>query len=291
MKVNALGYVIFESPDPASWVQFAQEFIGADASFNAGGGKDIRFDERHFRISVEQADAFRLATVGWEVGSRMAFEAGLEQLDSSGLEYEELAPKVCIERHIEEGVRFTDPLGNETEVFFGGHALVEPISLRHGIQSIQLGHVIFGTENQEEALERFYVGTLGLKVSDYLEFPYGSQILRATFLRAGDGRHHSIAFTDVGLGLDHLAITVGGLDDVGRGWDRAQRMGLPIIENLGRHSNSLEISFYVIGPDNLTIEYGTSPLVIQNDQFWRARRLNSGSLWGHHVNEELAASH
>jgi 3,4-dihydroxy-9,10-secoandrosta-1,3,5(10)-triene-9,17-dione 4,5-dioxygenase len=290
VKVNAFGYVVFESPDPSAWATFADDFMGAHVTEH-GDAVAIRFDERHFRILIERGEAFGLARAGWEVRNRTEFEAGLERLAAADVKYEQLTRQECDERHIEEGIRLSDPLGTGTEVYFGGHGLCEPMSLRFGIESMQLGHLVFGTESQEAVFERFYVETLGMKVSDYLEFPYGSETLRATFLRAGDGRHHSLAFADLGSGLEHMAVTVANLDDVGRAWDRAHASGLPIVENLGRHSNSLEVSFYVVGPDECQLEYGTGPLVITDDDSWVVRRLDSGSLWGHRVDDELTNLH
>ena len=291
MKVKSLGYVVFESPDPSQWVSFGRDFIGAQVESEGDEDVRLRFDERHYRIRVLRGDTFRLACAGWEVANRVEFETGTQRLDDLGVKYEQLTADECRERHIEGGVRFADPLGTDTEVYFGGHGLVEPITLGFGIGSMCLGHLVFGTENREETLERFYVDALGFKVSDYLEFPYGSIVLKATFLRAGDGRHHSLAFTDVGLGLEHLALNLSDLNDVGRGWDRAMDTGVPIVENLGRHSNSLEVSFYVVGPDDSQFEYGTGPLIIDDDRAWKVRRLDAGSLWGHRVNEELSNLH
>jgi 3,4-dihydroxy-9,10-secoandrosta-1,3,5(10)-triene-9,17-dione 4,5-dioxygenase len=101
-----------------------------------------------------------------------------------------------------------------------------------------------------------------------------------------NGRHHSLAVAQVPgkVGLNHLMLEVKSLDDVGTGLDLAKQAGVPVLRGLGRHTNDLMTSFYMLTPSSFQIEYGFGGIVV-DDLTWVASTNDRPSLWGHELTE------
>ena len=61
---------------------------------------------------------------------------------------------------------------------------------------------------------------------------------------------------------------------------RREQAAIPIVMNLGRHTNDKMLSFYMRKPSGFAVEYGWGGIV-GDDATWTVRRYQSGSLWGH----------
>jgi 2,3-dihydroxybiphenyl 1,2-dioxygenase len=224
----------------------------------------------------------RLAYVGWELKNRDDSEAALDELDRAGVAYRRGSGD-CSERRRVDGLAcLSDPAGIELELFYGPHITTELFRPTRDLSRfVALGHVTLGVADPRP-VEEFYTRTLGFRVSDYIDFLYGEVKVSAVFLHAADGRHHSLAFADVGRGLHHVMIEVGDIDDVGRTLDSCQTAGVRIAQTLGRHTNDRMISFYMLAPGGFQIEYGCGGLYV-DDTSWRVTRMSSASRWGHKV--------
>lgn len=281
MSIMSLGYVGMESADPKEWARYSIDVLGAPVSrTEADGTIYIRVDERCFRIAIHPGTDGRLRYMGWELADAAALEQAARNLDKHGLKYTRGDKEECIRRGVLDFIAVDDPEGLRNELFFGGNISAEPVRPTRDISGfVALGHLVLGARDIKRS-ERFYTEILGLKVSDYIDFPYGDGHISAVFLRCLDGREHSLAIQDLGEGLHHALLEVRTMDDLGKTMDACMEHGVTIAESLGRHSNDLMISFYMVSPNGVQIECGHGGIKV-DDATWRVRHMNAGSLWGH----------
>lgn len=182
-----------------------------------------------------------------------------------------------------------DPSGNAFE-FYHGRASAEEAFVPSiaGISFVTdpmgLGHLVLPA-SEFDATDAFYRDVLGFGLSDSLTLPpamEGAPEQRLKFLHADNPRHHSLGLYNypVPSGVAHVMAEVDSLDNVGLCLDRAKAAGAPIIASLGRHWNDGMVSFYMIGPGGIPIEYGFGGR--QYD--WQGYEPTEGSIpdiWGH----------
>ena len=110
--------------------------------------------------------------------------------------------------------------------------------------------------------ERFFSDALGLRLSDRIATASG---LSASFMHCNP-RHHSLAFVGVPgmVGFHHLMLEVVSLDDVGTARDRCVERNVPIVMDLGRHTNDHMTSFYMRTPSGFEIEYGWGGVLVDD---------------------------
>ncbi len=100
-----------------------------------------------------------------------------------------------------------------------------------------------------EKVHRFYIDTLGFRLSDESELFY--------FLRCNSD-HHSILFAKMSAPtLNHVSFEMLDIDSVMRGAGRLKDHGFPIEWGPGRHGAGNNMFCYFAGPEELPIEYTT----------------------------------
>src|SRR5439155_24730207 len=110
MEINALGYVGFNSPNAKAWETFGPEVFGLGlAEAGEDGTVYLRMDDRHHRIAVHPGEEDELAYIGWELKSKAAFEAAVEELRGYGYETHLGTAEECRERKVQGFVRVSDP--------------------------------------------------------------------------------------------------------------------------------------------------------------------------------------
>ncbi len=177
----------------------------------------------------------------------------------------------------------TDPWGARHEFVAGQHR--RPGTFWPGrplsgfvADDFGLGHVVLIVPDLAEA-DAFYGDILGFTLSDRVD----EEHMKVRFYHC-NGRHHSLAVAQVPgkVGLNHLMLEVKSLDDVGTGLDLAKAAGVPVLRGLGRHTNDLMTSFYMLTPSSFQIEYGHGGIVV-DDLTWIAATNDRPSLWGHEL--------
>lgn len=288
MKLHSLGYLNVRSVDPELWRVFGTEVLGMATSPDPLGRPDavaLTIDDRPARLQVTKGEQNELAGVGWEIANPTEYDGAVRELATAGVELTAATAEELVRAQVREMAYFHDPGGIRHEIFWG--QLQAPRSFHPGramsgfVSGAQgLGHVVLLVPELEKAID-FYTTVLGFRVSD--EIDLGG--LRVVFLHIND-RHHSLALGEVSghRGLHHLMVQVNGLDDVGIGYDLAQRGGHPITMTLGRHTNDRMTSFYVRSPGGFDIEYGWGAVTIDDDD-WAVTHMREGSIWGHTVPE------
>jgi 3,4-dihydroxy-9,10-secoandrosta-1,3,5(10)-triene-9,17-dione 4,5-dioxygenase len=82
-----------------------------------------------------------------------------------------------------------------------------------------------------------------------------------------------------GPALMHWMVETATIDDVGLPIDRANRLGVPFMNSLGRHTNDQMVSFYVYSPEMCAVEVGWSGIRVDGEQ--PTYEITKGAYWGH----------
>lgn len=287
MGVRELGYLVIEARDPGDWDRFLTEIAGVMRAGVASDGAALyRIDERPFRFRIERSGRDYLAAAGFEV-SADEYETIVERVRAAGRPVEVLSPAEVAARHVERGIRTSDPAGNPLELYVG-HAtdnvsFVSPAGVSGFITgALGLGHVVFAAPDFD-ACHRFYREVLGFGDTDLPEMPVGNATMRFAFMHAQNGRHHSVALGEMPLppsGCVHIMLEARTMDDVGKAYDRMRRAEVRQSASLGKHVNDEMTSFYMQTPGGFDLEFGYEGLVI-DPATWEPTAHTEISVWGH----------
>lgn len=294
-RVNQLGYVGFGVKDMNAWEQFAVNTLGLqDNGRGQDGSLFLKMDDYHHRIVLHPNGSDDIVYAGWQVRNEEELEAIAKQLKNGGVEIIYGSDGEAKERRVTGLIRFDDPIGLRTEVFYGPEVnYVNNFKSTRNITGFEtgmmgIGHIVFVVPDFEKHMH-FYRDLMGFRVSDIMERP-GSKM---GFMHCNP-RHHSFAFLQGMPGgipesvmpaakkLNHLMIQLKTLDDVGSTYYMCQEKGYNFRLNLGRHGNDHMVSFYVTTPSGFAIEYGWGGRTI-DDNTWQVTR-TPGDPWGHLVN-------
>jgi 2,3-dihydroxybiphenyl 1,2-dioxygenase len=287
MSLRGLGYLGLASREIAPWRDFATELLGLAHVPAAGRSSEgvlrFRMDVRSWRIAVHRAERSGLAYAGWEAADGEGLEAVAARLRACDVRVERPGADERAARGVAELLRWRDPWGHTHEVFAGAphdfeRDFVSPAGVSGFVTENGMGHLLLTVPECARA-EAFYTRALGLRVTDRMDMGGGRGVV---FLRASS-RHHSLALTDLvpEPGLHHFMIEARRLEDVGRAWDRAQDLRVPVQMTLGQHANDPLLSFYVQTPGGFGVEFGWNGMLI-DEATWSVREFSGrGEIWGH----------
>src|SRR5262249_60593229 len=113
---------------------------------------------------------------------------------------------------------------------------------------------------------------LGIHISDFVKFsPAPGVRIDVAFFHCNP-RHHSIAFAKLPQQapkrLHHFMLQTNALDDVGATYYLCQDRQVPIVMNLGKHTNDHTVSFYLRTPPRFAVEYGWGAREV-DDRTWQ----------------------
>jgi 3,4-dihydroxy-9,10-secoandrosta-1,3,5(10)-triene-9,17-dione 4,5-dioxygenase len=276
MGVRSLGYLRLEAIDTDAWKVFAGDFLG----LMPVGGADAdslyyRIDHYPARLVVRPGGENKMTAMGFEVLDRRELARLAEAVEGVGIKVVAGTKDECAERRVTGFVRFDDPGGNPVELFYGpvlDHVPVHTPAVSAFVTGdMGMGHVIVSAEDAEATLA-FYLDVLG--------FVERNTMGRTWFLGCNP-RHHTFGIARRrGPGvLLHLMLEVATLDDVGLALDRAERLGIPMMNTLGKHTNDQMVSFYVYSPERYAIECGWNGLRVLDEQ--PTYEITKGAFWGH----------
>jgi biphenyl-2,3-diol 1,2-dioxygenase len=289
-SVTQLGYLGLSVSNLGEWEQFATELLGLQVAGKAPDGSlCLRMDEYHHRFILQNGDADDVAFVGWEVADQQTLREMAAKLKDDGIEVTAGTVAEAQTRGVAELLRFKDPSGIPTEIYFGPLMNFEnPFRASRTISgfvtgTMGLGHIVVRVDDPANSLH-FYRDVLGMRVSDFIDLKMrrGQEgHLSLTFMHCNP-RHHSIAFGEFPARkrLMHFMLQAKSVDDVGSTMYLAQDRGVPITGSLGRHTNDHMVSFYMRSPSGFEIEYGYGARVV-DDATWKVQRHQAGSIWGH----------
>jgi 2,3-dihydroxybiphenyl 1,2-dioxygenase len=278
MSLQSFGYFGIRSQKLDDWAEYAPRFLGLEVVERTSTTLKLRMDDRKQRILVSSTDA-DVTAFGYEVADAAALDALAARLEKQQVKVRRVSSADAELRGVAGAIRFSDPLGNPLEAFYGPESSAQafkpgrPISgFRTGV--LGMGHAVLHVTNVD-ALAPFYRDVLGFHVSDYMVKPF-----KAMFFHLNP-RQHSLALLQTGRdGIHHIMMETAMLDDVGQALDLASSEDRVAV-SLGRHTNDLMTSFYAKTPDEFLIEYGWGGRLIDMDN-WKAEEMTyGGSLWGH----------
>ena len=295
MTVAAIGYLRIESTDSTAFMAFGTGVLGLmDAALeDENGARFLRMDAHPFRFMVESGATDRLLAIGLECRSAQDWQASCDRLAAAGHELRAGSDAEAARRCVSAFVSVTDPSGNNVELYHGRKLDYRPFNSPVGIGSfvtgsagtgdMGFGHAVIPAP-QIEPTTAFYTDLIGLGVCDVLQLTTPpSQVV---FMHADNPRQHSLALYDQPhpVGVVHVMVEVGTLDEVGKALDRAGKAGHPVIASLGRHVNDNMCSFYVLAPGGIAFEYGYDGLLVEDWSRYTPTVSTEGDLWGHEYN-------
>lgn len=284
--VCQLGYIGIGVSDMAAWTDFACDVLGLQANGSSGDGSlYLRMDEYHHRFEISPSGEDDIILHGWEVKDAAALEQMARKVRAFGLDVREGTAEEAARRMVLALIKFTDPDGIPTEIYYGPYLDHRPFNSPRGVNSFSagglgLGHIVLGVDNIEEYLRFSFM--LGARISDVIHFPSPNGPLPINFLHVNP-RHHSLAIgpkPPSGKRLNHFMIETEDLDDVGFALALAKKRQLPT-GTLGRHTNDKMLSFYVHTPSGFRVEYGFGGLLIEDEELWQVQHYSEPSIWGH----------
>jgi len=288
-RVSQLGYLGLGVSDLGEWERFATELLGLQVVDKKADGFFMRMDEYHHRFIVQQRSEDDVAFIGWEVADQRALQELETLLKDDGVETAAGSAEEAKIRGVLGFLKFKDPSGIPTEVYFGPLMnFREPFKSPRPLSgfvtgTMGLGHIVIKVDDSARSLH-FYRDVLGMRVSDFIELPRGHRLgrqLSLTFMHCNP-RHHSVAFGEIPVPkrLLHFMLQAKTLDDVCSTMYLAQDREVPISASLGRHTNDHMVSFYMRSPSGFEIEYGFGARTV-DDATWKVQQHYSGSIWGH----------
>lgn len=290
MPVRSLGYVRLEAEDLDAWRRFAGEFLGMmEVKGDNAGAAYYRMDEHPSRLVISPAAQNRVEAIGLQVGGPEELQQLVAAIEDTGTKVSSVDAAECRDRRVTEAVRFDDPGGNPLELFWGvalSHSKVETPLVSSFVTGDQgMGHVVL-TVADGPAAYSFYTNVLGFEGRNTMRLPAapaadGTPQFETLWFLGCNPRHHTVGLLPMGGPgrLIHFMVEGASLDDVGRAWDRAERLGVPVMQTLGRHTNDRMVSFYVISPGGFAVEFGYDGLRVEGDE--PVYEITEGAFWGH----------
>src|SRR5579875_4081404 len=279
MPVRSLGYIRISAQDLAAWRRFAGEFLGLMETSEGDGALRYRMDDHPPRLVVAAGGENRVEAVGFQVTGPEELVALSGAVEAAGAKVVALDAPEARDRGVTEAVRFDDPAGNPLELYWGPalqHRRAENPLVSGFVTAEQgMGHVVITAPDTGEAY-RFYTTVLGFRARNTMRL--GDQTL---WFLGCNRRHHTVGLMPMpGPGrLVHFMVEAGTLDDVGRAWDRAEKLEVPVMQTLGRHTNDRMVSFYVISPGGFAVEFGFDGLRVDEEE--PVYEITEGAFWGH----------
>lgn len=292
VAVSQFGYIGISVSDMDVWREYAQAVLGFQINGESAAGEVfLRFDDYHHRFILTPGDGGDIAFQGWEVKDNAALEQMAAKLRGHGIDVVEATSGEAQRRMVHRLIKFADPDGLQTEIYYGPFIDHKPFVSPRGVKgfcagNLGLGHMVIAVQDPQAYL-RFLTEVMGAKITDYIDVNAGGRSLQLTFLRVNP-RHHSIAITGrmpgpgtaVAKRLNHVMVEVRDMDDVGLAFSIVQQRGI-LSGGLGRHTNDKMFSFYSQTPSGFMIEYGYGGLLIEDESQWDVRIHHAPSIWGH----------
>ena len=222
MTAQSLGYLGVRAKDLGDWGSYGSGMLGLQRIDKSARTMAFRMDDRQQRIIVDADGGEGLSFFGWEVADASALDAVAARLEKAGVPVARGSRALADERRVKDLIVTNDPVGNRLELFYGAETTAEPFKPGRSISGFRtgplgLGHVVMHTANTDEMV-RFYRDLLGFRLTDYYSSPF-----KATFMHLNP-RHHSLAFIETGKNaVHHMMMELYSFDDVGQGYDIAQR--------------------------------------------------------------------
>lgn len=281
-----LAYLVFEVRKPARWQRFMQEMLGLPApTLHADGSAGWRVDEACQRLVTVPGTHDDLLALGLECTDAAELDRLLERLRDAGHAPRPADLALCRQRGVRALWWLHDPAQGRVELCLGLEQAATPFTsaaFPDGFETgaLGLGHAVL-VAHELPAMEAFY-SLLGFGVTERLDTRVGPVRMRGTFLHC-NRRHHSLALFDLpgSQRIHHFMLQARATRDVGRAFERAEALGVPLALELGQHPDpDGTFSFYGETPSGFAFEIGAQTREI-DPACWRTMHTQQTSAWGH----------
>lgn len=290
MEVVGIAYVGWESTNHRSMLEYGPEVFGFGLNESVNDDSVyLRMDDHAWRIAVHPGPRDRLAYVGWEMKDSYAWEQGVEELRSAGVEVT-IGHEDLEEQRACYGVaQFVDPDGWPHELVFGHRYdtnSFRPGRAHRGFNTNHgLGHIASVPVSNLDEVNRFC-----RDVMQHRWYMHGPRKGRTAFWRAKRCElSHNIVYRsdpthEYGdtTQAPHMGLYNRSLDDVGIALDRVlDNYPEGLHRTLGRHTQDPVVSFYSRTPAGFDIEFIWSENVEVPDETYVEGSAARISVWGH----------
>jgi len=232
--VNRLGYVSVETTDPERLAQDTANVVGAREVGRENGAILMSSNERHAEFIIYKGKESVVRAVGLEAASLEAIGQVKKNVEAAGLRVLSTTPSLA---GIEKSVTFATSEGHVFEV----HTPMANDRQRRyagpGVHPKCLDHINFTAENPSLFAEEMAATCgfiLGERTSGY----------ELSWLRAGDGRHHTIAAAKEASGVHHISWEFHSFEAFKGLGDNLGLEGRRLIWGPGRHGAGDNLFLY-----------------------------------------------
>jgi len=255
--VQRLGHVALNVSNLERSVRDAIEVAGVAVVEKTATRALLTSNQRHAELVMHQAAKDEIRSVGFETLSAEAVDAVAERVREAGLRILSEKPSLPT---IERALTFASSEGHVFEVH-SPMALDRP--LRHigpGIHPRCIDHVNLSASDPE-TLVRELSRTTGLLLS---ERTTGHEL---SWLRAGDGRHHTVGVVKGATGIHHYSWEFADFADFKRLGDILETLDRQIVWGPGRHGCGDNLFAYYLDAGGFMVECTAEMEIISDPNF------------------------
>lgn len=280
LSQTAVSHIGFAVPDVAVTADFYGRVLGLVVQENLSeGGVRLGWGTGHHVVDLVAEHGKHLQHYGFEVRDDGGVEGIADRLTAAGHSVEDL-PESFIDYSLgaATGITVRDPDG--TLVHF--HSAVQrqgESAADTGRRPIKFQHTTLGTADVE-AMARFFVDTVGFRISDQLEDG------RFAWLRSNRD-HHTLAVVNIGRGgvLDHYSYDLAEWEDFKSWCDRLTDAGVDVTWGPGRHGPGNNLFVFFDDPAGTHVELSAEMEKFHDDRVTYVARQwkpipHSVNLWG-----------
>ncbi len=233
--VQRLSYVALDTTDPAALVRDTVNIVGARVVGEEGGAILLSSNERHAELVIRKSAVSGLSACGLEAVSADAVDEVKARCKSAGLQVLSQTPSLAC---IEKAVTFATSEGHVYEV----HTPMPHDRPRRfqgpGVHAKCLDHVNFTASNPELWAQEMNA-SCGFILSQRTS---GHEI---SWMRAADGRHHTIAAVKCHSGgVHHISWEFNAFEDFKKLGDALTVDGRRLVWGPGRHGAGDNLFLY-----------------------------------------------
>lgn len=253
IRYSELGYVALNVSDLDRSADFYRDVVGLQQiAANSADLRLFRCSGKHHDIVLFKGEP-GVKRVGFELESNAQLEPLSAALRAAGRQFRAIDDSDRRAMSTGEGIRTWEPgTGCALDFYVAGD--VRPSATPYApteAKILRLGHIVLSSKDYQGSL-RYLTGVLNFKVSDSIDG-------RVSFMRCFPSPyHHSLGLGNgakSGNRMNHVALMVNDIDDIGRSYWRLQRAGVTVVHGPGRHLPSGSVFLYFLDPDGLTLEY------------------------------------
>ena len=249
IRYRKLGYCELNVSNLDRSRKFYEAMVGLQPVDGNAVRARFRCDAEPYSVVLHQHGTPGFRAAGFMLESDAEFENLHRRLRDAGTKYKELSAGECEDKGLSRVTRMAEPHTRATLEFYLPRTDAEGVFTPSHTRIQRLGHVVLKTPERKQGVA-YFRDVLNFRESDSI----GEGI---TFTRPFPSPYHH----GLGLGMGprpafhHLNFMVTEFDDIGKGLNRAKKMGADIVFGPGRHPASGSAFLYFLDPDGMTLEY------------------------------------